>query len=204
MEKQEKTFKPERTLIAIKPEAIQRRLIGEIIAKFEKRGLKLIASKLIAPTEEQVGTHYADDEAWYLSSGTKTYNNYKDKGIDPGMTPIELGKRTRQMLLDHLTNRPVLFMIWEGPHAVALGRKTAGATNPLVADIGSIRGDYSTESYEMSDELGRAIHSIVHASGSVEEAETEIGIWFKPGEIFDYEMIDEHVFYTKDWGRIKK
>jgi nucleoside-diphosphate kinase len=95
-------------------------------------------------------------------------------------------------------------MIWEGPHAVQLGRKTAGATNPLVADIGSIRGDYSTESYEMSDELGRAIHSIVHASGSVEEAEQEIAIWFKPEEAFDYEMIDENVFYGQDWGRVKK
>lgn len=200
----EKNYKPEKTLIAIKPEAIQRRLMGEIISKFEKRGLKMVACKMVAPTEEEVGKHYADDEAWYLSSGTKTYNNYKDKGIDPGMTPVELGKRTRQMLLDHLANRPVLFMIWEGPHAVALGRKTAGATNPLVADIGSIRGDYSTESYEMSDELGRAIHSLVHASGSVEEAEAEIAIWFTPEELYDYEMIDEHVFYGKDWGKIKR
>ncbi len=200
----EKNYKPEKTLIAIKPEAIQRRLMGEIISKFEKRGLKMVACKMVAPTEEEVGKHYADDEAWYLSSGTKTYNNYKDKGIDPGMTPVELGKRTRQMLLDHLANRPVLFMIWEGPHAVALGRKTAGATNPLVADIGSIRGDYSTESYEMSDELGRAIHSLVHASGSVEEAEAEIAIWFTPEELYDYEMIDEHVFYGKDWGKVKK
>jgi len=200
----EKKFKPERTLIAIKPEAIQRRLVGEIIAKFEKRGLKLIATKMVAPTADQVGKHYADDEAWYLSSGTKTFNNYKDKGIDPGLTPVELGKRTRQMLLEHLADRPVLFMVWEGPHAVALGRKTAGATNPLVADIGSIRGDYSTESYEMSDELGRAIHSVIHASGSTDEAETEIAIWFTPEEIFDYEMIDENVFYGKDWGKIKR
>ena len=201
---EKKAFKPERTVIAIKPEAIQRRLMGEIIEKFEKRGLKMVACKLVAPTEEQVGRHYADDESWYLSSGTKTFNNYKDKGIDPGMTPIELGKRTRQMLLDHLANRPVLFMIWEGPHAVALGRKAAGATNPLVADIGSIRGDYGTDSYETSDILGRAIHSLVHASGSVEEAEQEIAIWFTPEEIFDYELIDENVFFGSDWGKVKK
>ena len=199
-----KELKPERTLIAIKPEAIQRHLIGEIIKKFESRGLKMIACKLVAPTEEQVGKHYADDEVWYLSSGTKTYENYKSKGIDPGVTPVELGKRTRAMLLDHLTDRPILWMIWEGPHAVALGRKTAGATNPLVADIGSIRGDYSTDSYEASDTLGRAIQSLVHASGSVEEAEAEIKIWFKPEEILNYDLIDEDVFYTTGWGRVKR
>jgi nucleoside-diphosphate kinase len=196
--------KSERTLIAVKPEAIQRGLIGELIVKFEQRGLKLIASKLVAPTPEQVGKHYADDESWYLSSGTKTFENYKSKGIDPGMTPIELGKRTRDMLLDHLANRPVLWMIWEGPHAVALGRKTAGATNPLAADIGSIRGDYGTDSYEASDDLKRAIHSLVHASGSVEEAEAEIKIWFKEDEILDYDLVLEDVFYGSDWGRVKR
>lgn len=197
-------FKPERTLIAIKPEGIQRHLIGEFISKFERRGLKMVACKLIAPTKEQVGLHYPDDEEWYVSSGTKTWQNYKDKGIDPGMTPVELAERTRQMLIDHLSDRPILMMIWEGAHAVALGRKTAGATNPLVADIGSIRGDYSTDSYEASDELGRAIESLVHASGSVEEAQTEIKIWFKPEEILDYDLIDEDVFYGKNWGKIKK
>lgn len=200
----ERKFKPERTVIAIKPEAIQRFIIGELISKFEKRGLKMIACKLLAPTKEQVGKHYADDPEWYVSSGTKTWQNYHDKGIDPGLTPIELGKRTRAMLMEHLTDRPILMMIWEGPHAVALGRKTAGATNPLVADIGSIRGDYSTDSYEASDELGRAIQSLVHASGSSEEAEEEIKIWFKPDEILDYDLITENVFYQNDWGKVTR
>lgn len=203
MDKKQSSQK-ERTLIAIKPEAIQRHLIGEFIKKFEMRGLKMTACKMIVPTKEQVGTHYPDDEAWLISSGTRTFNNYKEKGIDPGMTPIELAKRTRQMLMDHWTDRPVILMIWEGPHAVALGRKTAGSTNPLTADIGSIRGDYSMESYEFSDEMGRAIHSLVHASGSKEEAETEINIWFKPEEILDYDLIIEDLFYSDDWGRVKK
>jgi len=194
----------ERTLIAIKPESIQRHLIGEFIAKFEKRGLKMVACKMIAPTKEQVEKHYPDDEAWLVSSGTKTWQNYKDKGIDPGMTPVELARRTRERLVDHLTNRPIILMAWEGPHAVALGRKTAGTTNPLVADIGSIRGDYSTESYEIADGIGRAIHTLVHASGSSKEAEAEIKLWFRPDEILDYDLILEDVFYERDWGRIKK
>jgi len=203
MSERKTTTHKEKTLIAIKPEAIQRQLIGEFINKLENRGLKMVACKLIAPTEEQVGKHYPDDEEWYVSSGTKTWQNYKDKGIDPGMTPVELAKRTRKMLMDHLTGRPILMMIWEGPHAVALGRKTAGATNPLVADIGSIRGDYSMESYEMSDELERAIHSLVHASGSRDEANTEIALWFSPEEILDYDLIIEDLLYTYDWGKIK-
>jgi nucleoside-diphosphate kinase len=197
-------FKPERTLIFVKPESVQRHLIGEIIGKFEKRGLKLVACKMIAPTEELMGRHYADDEDWYVSSGTKTWQNYKDKGIDPGLTPVELGKKTRKMLIDYFVDRPLVVMVWEGPHAVSLGRKTAGATNPLIADIGSIRGDYSTDSYEVSDEMGRAIQTLLHASGSPEEAEKEIALWFKPEEILDYELIVETVFYTMDWGRIKK
>ncbi|MEI6144667.1 MAG: nucleoside-diphosphate kinase, partial [Candidatus Berkelbacteria bacterium] len=94
--------------------------------------------------------------------------------------------------------------IWEGPHAIALGRKTAGATNPLVADIGSIRGDYSHDSYEVSDQTHRAIQTLVHASGSVDEAEDEIKIWFKPEEILDYDLVSETVFYGNDWGRVKK
>jgi nucleoside-diphosphate kinase len=194
----------ERTLIAIKPESIQRHLIGELINKFEKRGLKLVACKMAAPTKEQVEKHYPDDEKWLVSSGTKTWQNYKDKGIDPGMTPVELAKRTRRRLIDHLVDRPIVLMVWEGPHAVALGRKTAGATNPLVADIGSIRGDYSTESYEIADGIGRAIHTLVHASGSSDDAETEIKLWFKPEEILDYDLITEDVFYEKDWGRVRK
>ena len=199
-----KTQNLERTLIAIKPEAIQRQLIGEFTAKLERRGLKLVACKLTAPTEEQVGKHYPDDEEWYVSSGTKTWQNYKDKGIDPGMTPVELAKRTRKTLMDHLVDRPLLLMVWEGPHAVMLGRKTAGSTNPLTADIGSIRGDYSMESYELSDDLGRAIHSLVHASGSREEAEKEIAIWFKPNEIMNYDLIIEDLFYTFDWGKVRR
>lgn len=193
----------ERTLIAIKPESIQRHLIGEFIQKFERRGLKLVATKLIAPTKEQIGKHYPDDESWYVATGTKTLENYKSKGIDPGKSPIELAKKIRERLMDHLTNRPVIFMIWEGPHACALGRKTAGSTNPLVADIGSIRGDYSTESYELADDLDRVVHTLIHASGSAEEAAEEIKIWFKENEILDYDLVTETVFYQKDWGRVK-
>lgn len=199
-----KRAKSERTLILIKPEGIQRHLIGEFIKKIENRGLKMIGCKLIAPSKEMVGKHYADDEVWYLSSGARTLENYKAKGIDPGLTAIEIGKRTRNMLMESMSDRPVLAMVWEGPHACALGRKTAGSTNPLTADIGSIRGDFSMDSYEVSDELGRAIQSLVHASGSPEESEVEIKLWFKEEELLDYDLIIDQVFFDKDWGKVKK
>jgi len=175
----------------------------EFITKFEKRGLKLIAAKLVVPTKEQIAKHYPDDEVWYMATGTKTLNNYKERGVDPGMGPIDLAKRTRRRLLEHLTGRPLFLMIWEGPHAVALGRKTAGATNPLSADIGSIRGDYSMESYELADDIDRATHTLIHASGAPEEAAKEIKIWFSRDEIYDYDLVTETVFYQKDWGRVK-
>lgn len=194
-------MRKERTLIAIKPESIQRHLIGEFITKFEKRGLKLVAAKLIAPTEEQIGAHYPDDDSWYIPTGTKTLEGYKARGIDPGKTPKELAQIVRQRLLDHFVGRPLFLMVWEGPHAAALGRKTAGSTNPLAADIGSIRGDYSFESYEFADETERAVHTLVHASGTAEEAEKEIKLWFKPEEIIDYPLVMESVFYSQDWGR---
>lgn len=197
-------FKPERTLIAVKPEAIQRHLIGVIISKFEQRGLKLVAAKMTAPGVEQVEKHYPVTEEWLISSGTKTYENYKSKGIDPGKTPQELAMETHRKLLDHLTDRPILVMVWEGPHAVQLGRKTAGATNPLTADIGSIRGDFGTDSYEVSDQADRAIFSLIHASGSTEEAESEIKVWFTPSEIVEYHLLDEEIFYSKDWGKVKR
>jgi len=191
-------------MIAIKSESIQRQIIGELISKFERRGLKMTACKLVAPDEKLIGLHYADDEEWYISSGTKTRENYEKRGEKNLLEPIEYGKRTREKLMESLRDRPILVMIWQGPHAVALGRKTAGSTNPLTADIGSIRGDYSHDSYEVSDGTGRAIQTLVHASGSVEEAEREIKIWFKPEEIIDYDLVLEDVFFAKDWGRVKK
>lgn len=194
----------EKTLIAIKPESIQRHLIGEFISKFERRGLKMIACKMVVPSPKQIGQHYPNSEEWYLNTGTKTLESYRKKGIKVTKGPIELAKIVRKRLIDHFTDRPLLLMIWEGPHAIALGRKTAGATNPLVADIGSIRGDYSLESYELADDIERAAHTLIHASESANEAEREIKIWFKEDEVYDYDLITEQVFYTKDWGKIRK
>lgn len=197
-------MKKERTFIAIKPDGIQRHLLGEIIRRFENRGLKLVAAKLIAPTKEQVLKQYPDDESWYVSLGTRTLEGYQERGIKIDKTPIEIGKMIREQLIDYISERPLLTMVWEGPHAVELGRKTAGHTNPLKADVGSIRGDYSMESYFLADEMQRAIQNLIHASGSSQEAEREIKIWFKDEEILDYELLSATVTLGHNWGKVQR
>ncbi len=164
----------------------------------------MVACKLMAPSKKLIGTHYPDDAKWYKSSGSNSYKGFIERGLKPPGDPVEIGKWTRQKLIDSLGDRPLLAMIWEGPHAVALGRKTAGSTNPLTADIGSIRGDYSTDSYQMSDDTGRSIQTLVHASGDPEEAEREIKLWFQPSDILDYDLVTEEIIFSKDWGKVKK
>lgn len=196
--------KKERTFIAIKPDGVQRHLMGEIIKRFENRGLKLVACKLIAPTKEMVLKQYPDDEKWYISLGTRTLEGYKERGIEMDKTPIEIGRMIREQLIDYISDRPVLAMVWEGPHAVELGRKTVGHTNPLKADVGSIRGDYSMESYFLADDMTRALQNLIHASGSPEEAEKEMKIWFDENEILDYDLVTAEVTLGKDWGKVKR
>lgn len=198
MEKMEKTF------VAVKPDGLQRHLMGEMVSRFEKRGLKLLGAKLIAPKKEQVLQQYPDDEEWYMSLGTRTLEGYKEKGVQIDKTPIEIGKMIRDQLVDYISDRPLFAMVWAGPHAVELGRKTVGHTNPLKADIGSIRGDYSMESYWLADDMNRAIQNLVHASGSPEEAEREIKIWFNEDELLDYDLLTGEVTLGSNWGRVKR
>lgn len=193
----------ERTFIAIKPESVQRQLIGELISRFERRGLKMVAAKLVAPSVELIGKHYPGDDSWLIPTGTKALEGAQARGEKIDLTPRELATQIRQSLIDYYSNRPMLAMVWEGAHAVQLGRKTVGATNPLTADLGSIRGDYSQESYGLADKLGRPMQTLLHASGSVEEAETEIALWFKKDEILDYDLVVAQVMHRNDWGRVK-
>ncbi|OQX51546.1 hypothetical protein B5M47_00345 [candidate division CPR3 bacterium 4484_211] len=197
-------IRKERTFIAVKSDGIQRHLIGEVIQRFERRGMKLVACKMVVPTEEDLGKQYPDEEWWYRNVGEKTLKSRREKGIEDNRKPEEIGRWVRQMIIDDVCGKPMLVMVWEGAHAVALGRKTAGSTNPLDADVGTIRGDYTVESYEVADHLGHPIRNILHASGSVEEAEKEIGIYFRKEEIVSYPLIVEEVLYGSGWGRVEE
>lgn len=192
-------LKRERSLVVIKPDGVMRKIVGELITRFERKGLKIAAMKLIWPTKQLAEKHYIDSEEWLLDTGTKTYNNYVEKGVQPDMTPRELGMRTRSLLIDHLTAGPVVAMVLEGAHAIEVLRKMRGATSPLKADVGTIGFDYTLESYELSDAGDWAIKNVLHASDSVSNYERERDIWFSPEEIVNYDTAIDHVLYTNDW-----
>lgn len=187
----------EQTFITVKTDGIQRGLIGEIISRFEKRGLKMVACKMLMQTEETVGKLYPNEEGWLLSTGKPTLEAWKKRGQKDvsNITALDAGKWVREKLLTSLVGKPILAMVWEGAHAVELGRKTVGNTNPLEAQVGTIRGDYTVESYELADDLGHAARNLVHASGSVEEAKKDISIYFTPEEFVSYSHSVEQILY---------
>lgn len=189
--------KYERTLVIIKPDGIQRSLIGEIIGRYERIGLKLIGLKLMVPTEEMVEQHYTLDPEWRRVTGEKTIKGYLDKGLTPPVTdPFEVTTRLLLRLKKYMTAGPVIAMVWQGAHAVEIVRKITGGTEPLKSPVGTIRGDYVLDSYQMSDIDQRAIRNLIHASGSPKEADDEISHWFKSEELLDYKLVQEQITYS--------
>ncbi len=185
----------ERTLVLVKPDGVQRALIGKIISKFEDAGLKVVALKMVWPTEKLADIHYPLDKEWYENAWKNTKKGYEEKGLPYNETPLELGNRLRNWLKKAITAGPVVAMVIEGNEAVAAVRKLAGATAPSRADSSTIRGMYSTDSYALSDSEKRTLRNIVHASDSPGTAEKEIKIWFKSGEILAYKRVDEDLIY---------
>lgn len=182
--------KEERTLAIIKPDGIQRGLIGELISRYERLGLKLIALKMLVPTTKMIEEHYTLDPEWRRVTGEKTIKGYKDRGLPPpSEDPLEITRVILENLKRYMTSGPVIAMVWEGAHAVELVRKITGGTEPRSAVPGTIRGDFVPDSYVMSDSDSRAIRNLIHASGSVAEAELEIKHWFKPEEIVSYKVL---------------
>jgi len=198
------TLLHERTLVLVKPDGVQRGLIGEILTRFEKKGLKIIAMRMVWPDESLAKNHYDMPESDKILLGERTLASYKEKGIEYKKTPIEIAESVQKRLIQYLTTGPVVAMVIEGAHAIQNVRKIRGATNPLAADVGTITADYTIDSYFLSDPDERAIRNLVHASGSVEEANREIALWFKPTEIHDYELAIEKILYSKEWESARK
>ncbi len=188
--------KKERTLVIIKPDGVQRTLIGEIIKRYERVGLKLVGMKMVVPTEEHVEKFYTLDPEWRRITGEKTIASYIKKGDTPWTTdPLEVTKVVLENLKRFMTSGPVIPTLWEGAHAVEIGRKVTGGTEPRTSDVGTIRGDFVLDSYSMSDTDKRAVRNLVHASGSVKEAEMEIAHWFKNEEIVNYRLVQDEILY---------
>ncbi|MGC8651082.1 MAG: nucleoside-diphosphate kinase [Minisyncoccia bacterium] len=189
-------FKKEKTLVLIKPDGIQRSLIGDITKRYEQTGLKLIGLKLVVPTEELIEKHYLIDSDWKVKSGQKSIDAYLSKGLTPPTeNPEEMGNMTLNKLKKYLTSGPVVAMVWQGMNAVGVVRKITGSTEPLISDVGTIRGDFTIDSYQAADIDLRATRNLVHASSSISDAEAEINLWFKPEELINYRLVQESILY---------
>lgn len=192
----EKHPKEERTLVIIKPDGVQRTLIGEIIKRYERLGLKLAAIKMLVPDEDFIEKHYTLDPNWRRVTGEKTIKSYQEKGLIPfSMDPLEITAKILANLKKYMTSGPVIAMVWKGAHAVKIVRKITGGTEPLTSDVGTIRGDFVVDSYKMSDDDNRSVRNLLHASGSPEEAEMEIEHWFSKKEIINYRLVQEQIIY---------
>lgn len=188
--------KNDRTLVIIKPDGVQRSLTGEVIKRYERVGLKIVAMKFAMPKKEQVVKHYSVDPEWKRKVGEKNIKNYEAKGLKaPTNDPIKMGDKVIETLTKYMTSGPVVAIVLQGAHSVPIVRKITGGTEPLTSDVGTIRGDFMLDSYQMSDLDGRAVRNIIHASSSPEEAEKEIAIWFDKDEIVNYRLIQEQILY---------
>lgn len=186
----------ERTLIVVKPDGVQRSLIGEIIKRYEQVGLKVVGMKMLVPTEAHIEAHYTLDPNWRRVTGEKTIESYKKKGLPaPSEDPLAITAVILANLKKYMTSGPVVAIVLQGAHAVKIVRKIGGGTEPLTSDVGTIRGDFVLDSYQMSDTDNRAVRNLLHMSGSVEEANLEIAHWFKPEELMNYRVIHEEVLY---------
>jgi len=199
--------KKQMTFVAIKPDGVQRSLIGEVIKRYEQVGLKLLALKIVIPTEDQAYKHYYEvgGDAWVENLGAKARASYEKKGLQsPFATNKENGDFVLKGLVKYLSSGPIIAMVWQGNQAVDLVRKITGGTEPLTSDVGTIRGDYTLDTYSLADTDGRAVRNLIHASGSTEDAEKEIALWFKPEEILSYRLIADEILYDVNLDGIKE
>ena len=181
-------MKQEKTLVLIKPDGVQKKLIGEIIKRFEENNLKVLGMKMLYPNEKLAKKHYPIDEEWCKSAFEKTKKSAEEDNREiPFSNHMEFGKILQGWLVDFITECPIIAMTLEGTNAIKNVRDIVGATEPSKADKGTIRGDLaSEESYEKANSIGRALRNLIHASDSIENAEREISVWFNDNELHDY------------------
>ena len=191
----------ERTLILIKPDVIQRQIVGEILTRFERKGYKVIAMKMLNASKGQVGEHYIDDESYLIGTQERARQEAIARGDDmENWDSLKRGKLIREKNIAYLTCGPIIAIVLEGPSVITGVRKLLGSSNPSSSDVGTIRADYSIDSYDLADQVSRSTRTMLHASDSVESAEREIPIWFGKEEICsNYETVAEKIFYDSGW-----
>jgi len=195
------SISPQKTIIILKHDAVARGLMGEILKRFERAGLKMVAFKFIQAPEDLAVKHYPSDDVWYRTAGERTLTEYKEKGIDPvkelgTADAVKIGKLIKKWNVDYLTEGPILATVWEGYDAIKVVRKLVGSTKPAEAAPGTIRGDFSIDNVELANALKRPFRNLVHASGNESEAENELDLWFEASEICnDYFRADQDMMF---------
>lgn len=170
----------EKSLVLVKPDGVSRGLMGEIILRIERTGLKIIDMKLTKATDDIAKEHYQATEEWSVGVFEKAKKSFEEQGGKFEHTdPIAYGEEIQSWNRAFLKEGPILAIVVEGPHAVQIIRKIVGPTDPSKALPGTIRGDFLFESTALANERGRSLRNLIHASGSVEEADREIKLWFK-------------------------
>ncbi|MEM4510175.1 MAG: nucleoside-diphosphate kinase [Pyrobaculum sp.] len=180
----------EKTLVILKPDAVARGLVGEILSRFERAGLEIVAMKMVRATPRQIEEFYPSSDEWLRSVGNKLIKAYAELGVDPSSKlgtsdPVEIGLKIKKSLVEYMTSGPIVLIVLKGNRAVEVVRKLVGPTAPHAAPPGTIRGDYSIDSPDLAAEEGRVVYNLVHASDSPAEAEREIKFWFSKEEILD-------------------
>ncbi|MBI3573809.1 nucleoside-diphosphate kinase [Candidatus Kaiserbacteria bacterium] len=188
-------FEKQRTLVLLKPDAIQRSLVGEILKRIERTGLKFVAFKFLLANEDELVRHYNKDEKWFLEKGGRVVADRKLHGLAVEKSALEYGKEIIDLIVAFMTAGPILAFVVEGNESVAVVKKIVGATEPKSSDVGTIRGDYTVDSYDHSSVQNRAVRNLLHCSESPEEAVREIAVWFKPEEILEYRLFEEQILY---------
>lgn len=194
-------LKKERSVVLIKPDGVARGLIGEILQRFEHAGLKIVALKMVWVDEDLVSKHYPmDREELLRGMGEKTLATYEKYGKDVGeelgtKDALEIGKMINKWNMKFLSSGPVVAILLEGVHAIDNVRMITGNTLPTFAQPGTIRGDYSIDSPALANANKRAVHNLIHASGTTDEAKYEQQLWFHENEIHDYRRVDEAIMF---------
>jgi nucleoside-diphosphate kinase len=185
----------ERTFVILKPDTVQRSLIGEVIKRFERTGLKCTAMKMFMADEARLLQHYNKDDAWFLKKGTRIVEDLKAQGRPVEKEAIEYGKDIIRTIVHYMEAAPVVAMVWEGNASGAVITKLVGTTEPTTSDVGTIRGDFTVDSYSHSSYENRSVRNLIHCSESPEEAEREIALWFTEDEIMKYTTAQERIMY---------
>jgi len=196
----------ERTLVLIKPDAVKRGLSGEILSRFERAGLTIVALKMLQPSLEHAKKHYPMTDVQLEQMGNKALSTYKDLDMDAVKevgtnNPKEIGQMIHKWNSEFLSSGPVIACVIQGAHAVKKVRAICGSTMPKDAQPGTIRGDFSCSSAAIANAQKSAVYNLVHASDNEndpDEPDKEIAHWFDEKEILDYAIIDNIAMFKKD------